>query len=751
MASLKRPSFSTQLILASLFSGLLIGLLVVFSEVSFAALIFSGELSAFVSQGIGLLLFGTVVIGVVVALTSSVPGAIAGPQDSPSIILAVVAAAIAGAMGMARPERTFATVVAAMILASVLTGIFFWLLGRFKLGQLVRFIPYPVVGGFLAGSGWLLVVGAIGVMSDVPFSLALLQPDLLIRWLPGLLFAILLLVLLRRFAHYLLMPALLLGGMLLFYLLLFLNGETLSSAAEAGWLLGPFPTGSLWQPVIGQALTQADWEVVFSQVVTISTIFLVGTISLLMSASSMELTTHRDVDLDRELRAAGIANIIASLTGSAPGFQSVSMTTLGYQTGAGSRLVGLVMATVAGFVLIFGAGILSIFPRVIAGGFLFYVGLSFLVEWVIDAYGKLPKLEYLLIWLILIVIATVGFLEGIAVGIILAAIGFVINYSRTKVTRFALSGADYQSVVMRPPAHEQLLHEHGADLYILELQGYIFFGSAHSFVEEVRQRVENPDLPQLRALLLDFRLVTGIDSSATYSFSRLVKMVQSHDIQLIFTQLSPDIEGQWKNLLPSAEAGGWQLFSSLDRGVTWWEELVIDRFMVSAPEAQIKPLAGQLAAILELEENVAHGSAEPEAAGKQSEFLLAGRLERYMQRLEVAEGECFLHAGQQVEGLYFIEEGEAIAKLVGEDGQDLELRRMKTGAVFGEIGIYSQRTATADVVASRPGVVLYLTAKNLKRMEVEDPQLALAFHRLIAGILGEKLAQTSNTVRVLMS
>jgi SulP family sulfate permease len=121
-------------------------MLVVFIEVSFAALIFSGELDQFVPQGVGILLFGAFIMGAYVSLTSSLSGAISLPQDPPNVILAVVAASIATTMTSASPERTLATVVGAMMLSAVLTGLFFWLLGRFNLGQLVRYIPYPVVG-----------------------------------------------------------------------------------------------------------------------------------------------------------------------------------------------------------------------------------------------------------------------------------------------------------------------------------------------------------------------------------------------------------------------------------------------------------------------------------------------------------------------------------------------------------------------------------------------------------------------------
>ena len=97
-------------------------------------------------------------------------------QDGPAAILALVAAAITASMpATASSQEIFLTVVAAIALTTPLTGVFFLALGIFRLDSLIRFIPYPVVGGFLAGTGWLLVRGSVGVMADIPLTLAQLS------------------------------------------------------------------------------------------------------------------------------------------------------------------------------------------------------------------------------------------------------------------------------------------------------------------------------------------------------------------------------------------------------------------------------------------------------------------------------------------------------------------------------------------------------------------------------------------------
>ncbi len=196
------------------------------------------------------MLFGAFVIGIIVTLTTSLPGMMALPQDTPAAIMALVAAAIGTSMAGQKPDAVYATIVAAMSLTSILTAMFFLALGRFKASGFVRYIPYPVVGGFLAGTGYLLSTGAFGVMVAVPLTLAnlpqLFSIDNLIIWVPGVIFAITLLILLRRWNHFLITPVALIAATLLFYGCLLIAGIPVSEALSRGWLLGPFPSGGLF-------------------------------------------------------------------------------------------------------------------------------------------------------------------------------------------------------------------------------------------------------------------------------------------------------------------------------------------------------------------------------------------------------------------------------------------------------------------------------------------------------------------------
>ncbi|NJN85748.1 MAG: SulP family inorganic anion transporter, partial [Leptolyngbyaceae cyanobacterium SL_7_1] len=532
-------------LLPNLLAGLLCGIIEITFAASLASLIFAVALPDYVSAGISLGLVTVTIVSMVTALTSSLPGTIAIPDEVPAAILALMVQTIATQMPADIPPQVrLATVLAAIAFTTVLTGLSFFLLGFFKLGNLIRFIPYPVVGGFLASTGWLLVMGAIGFLTNTHVELAqlasLFTPLLLLRWLPATLFAIVLLAILRRYDHFLIIPTLLLVGIVLFYLTLWILGVSPEQATEQGFLLQPTTATAAGQSLSWSTLVQADWQLILSQLKQQVTLILLSVLSLLVNASGLEVLIGRSLDFNRELRVAGVANLLSGFGGGVVGFHSISSSALSYRVGTGSAAVGIILSLFCAIALLVGTSLITLVPKVVLGGLLLFLGLELLWEWVYDAWFKLPTLDYGLVLLILVINSTVGLLAGIAVGLVAAVVLFVLNYSRIRVTRYALSGATYHSHAARSLPQQRLLAAEGEQIYILDLQGFLFFGTANTLFEQLRQRIQATDLPTLHYVLLNFRLVTGLDSSAVLSFLKLKQIARQQQFVLIYGAFADD-------------------------------------------------------------------------------------------------------------------------------------------------------------------------------------------------------------------
>ncbi|MFN2118855.1 MAG: SLC26A/SulP transporter family protein [Anaerolineales bacterium] len=734
IAEIKRE-FEPKLLLPSLTVGALAGVMDIGVEISLAALIFA-DVGQFLAGGIGLMLFGALVIGIVVSLTTSLPGMIGVPQDTPAAILALAVSGIALSMKSAAPQAVYATVLAAITVTSLTMGLIFLLLGRFQASGFVRYIPYPVVGGFLAGTGWLLARGGMSVMLNTPLDLAavpaLFGSARLFLWLPGLVFGVALLLVLRRYDNFLITPGALLLLLVLFYGYLLIARIPLAEASARGWLLGPFPAGGFYQPLTPAALPQVDWLVILGQADKIVTVMVLSVIALLLNTSGLEITVRRDIDLNRELMTAGFANLVGGLGGSPVGYQALGMSSLAYRLGARSRLVNIVAGSVCGVALLFGASLFSYVPKLLLGGMLLYLGLTFLVEWLVDARRALPIVDYALVWVILAVIVAVGFLQGIAVGVAIAAVLFVITYSRVNIVRNTLTGECFHSNVDRPKQHRDLLARHGSEIYILRLQGFIFFGTIQAVLNQIRGRLVDTAQPRLEFVVLDFQRVTRLDSSAVFGITRLKQLTESNGVPMVWTQVSPTIHRQMQRggLLDESD-GSFIILPTLDHGVEWCENRILERHGDSglAPSAK------------RLEEQLERGFPGMEDAD---------RLVRYLQRMEIPAGQYLMREGDPPSDMYFIESGMLTAQLEGAGGELVRLRSMRGGTTVGEMGLYLGAPRTASVIASEASVVFRLSEEALNRMRREDPDVAAALHEWIARMLAERLAANNRTIEALM-
>ena len=427
-------------VMASLAAGVVIGVVEVVLAISLAALVFGGYLASFLANGIGLYLVAGALTLAIVAWRAGGRGVVGSLQDAATAVLAIVATNTAVAT-FGSIDRAFLTVVAATLVVTMLTGVAFLALGLFKLGNLVRFVPYPVVGGFLAGTGWLLLKGGVGVAAGMLVSIRtigqLTTSFFLVRWVPALVFGVILLVATRVVERPLVIPVVLGIGLALFAIGMLVTGSSIDTARDGQWLLGPFTSARLWQPWTYRALIGADWSAVLGQAAGIASAAFVAVIAVLFNVSGIELLLHTDLDTNRELRAGGVVNVVSGAFGGTPGYHALSLSGLAQQMNVDVRAAGLVAALVPLVAVVFGKQVVELIPRMLVGGVLVFLGLSFLIEWVIDKRTSLPVGEYLVVLAILATIATKGILPGVEVGFVLAVVLFAVNYGRSELGHLA--------------------------------------------------------------------------------------------------------------------------------------------------------------------------------------------------------------------------------------------------------------------------------------------------------------------------
>ena len=709
-------------------AGVVVGVITVVVSISLGSLIFGGELAAFRAQGITVALLSTLVGGVVIALLSSLPSTIGHIQDTPAAVLAAVGAGIALALGpdVERIE-VLATVVVAIALTTLLAGAVFLAVGLLRLGRLVRYLPYPVVGGFMAGTGWLLLVGGIGVMTGGRTALAdLAVPELAPRWVVGVALALAFVVLTRIIRHPLTFPAavaLATGG---FYAVVAASGDGLSTWRDAGYLLGPFEAGARVPPLAVTDLEHVHWPVVVAHAGSGATVVLIALMAGLLNTTGLELGIGRKVDLNRELRAAGLGNLLAGSLGGSIVYQGLSVTLLAHHVGTGSRLVPMVAVGVAALTLLLGPGFLALVPTIVVGGVLAFLGMLFLVEWVVEAARRLPWLEYAIVLTIAITIAAAGILTGVAVGLGLTVLLFVLTYASIDAVKHDLTGATARSRV-RWEAHDRArLDQHAASILALQLHGFLFFGTANGLVERIERRLA--DGPPLRFLILDFRQVSGTDATSVASFIALGRLAEANGVEFVLADMQPTLAAAVRRT--GALAGGRgrvRLEPTLDAALEWCE-----REILRTDTTAVDPL-------LTLSERV------DTLAGDDLELY---DLMPHMERLEVPADHRVVGPEDDGNALYLVASGQVTARLLGVDGA-VRLETLRGGNLVGELGVAGAPSPATEVTADEPTTLYRLDRTALERLSEQEPRLVAAVHRLVARRLAARVRHLEDLVAAL--
>jgi len=730
-----KASLAPSVLLPSVVAGLVAGILAITFMFSYSAVIFSDELAPFVPRLTGSMLLGAVIISVVVGLFGAIRGTVALPQDNPTAIIAIMVAATVAAQPAGESLEQVYLHTSFIIVASTLTGAaLFIIIGQWRLANLVQFIPYPVVGGFLAGTGWLLFKGSFSVMANVPFELArvggLLGTANL--WIPGAVFAVATLVITSRFSHFLVMPALIVASVIGFYMVLLVSDTTIAEAIASGWLLEPFGAGGMWQPFDVSELTSVDLGLVWEQVGGIGTILVIAVISVLLNLTALESAFGKDIDINREMRTVGLANIGSALGGGVIGYHYVSLSTLGHRMNGDSRVVSLVVAFVCFLALAVGAGALSYFPKFVLGGLVMFVGLSFLNDWVVRSWRKLEWQDFSIILFILLVVETIGFLEGVALGIAAATVLFIVSYSRISVVRHVLTGADLHSNIERPAPHRNLLKREGDRILILKLHGFIFFASVIGLVRRITDRLADRQRP-LDYLILDFQQVSGLDTSALHGFEKIKQRASESDLRVLLSHVPARIREQFhlENLVDDEAIVG-ELFDDIDHALEWSESRILEAAGLE-PRPDEHPLDHQLAEIFET-------NAEKD--------LFKG----YLEQRRIPEDGYLFHEHEKSTAIYFVESGGLSVFIDKDDGGSYRLRRLGAGALVG-VGAFFRREGDEEMVSVRadtPSVVFSLSRTAVEKMAREEPHLLLELQSYALHFLSERLAANVDLLRGLL-
>jgi len=263
----------------------LVGLVCLVVITSLSALIFAGPMEAFLPIGLAAGMIGTIVVNLAIAVRPRTGAIVALPASAGSVILAIVMAEMSVTLSDAPDEVMAATAALALAAAALVTGLLFLVAGLFRLGELARYVPYPVFAGFLGGVGLLLVIGALDLAAQ-PAGGSVTDVRAAVYWVPALAMGAFLFAANRFWSVGAVLPLAVLGALTAFHIGLVVLGIDIEAASRAGLLLVTPDTSSAPAvfPLFGLA-RHADVSVVVGHWPSMAVLALLALVSGILGAS----------------------------------------------------------------------------------------------------------------------------------------------------------------------------------------------------------------------------------------------------------------------------------------------------------------------------------------------------------------------------------------------------------------------------------------------------------------------------------
>jgi SulP family sulfate permease len=713
--------------LRELLGGLTCGVISIVYALTYSALIFSGPLAPGLGYGIAASLMTSCIAAIVFSLRSSLPFAIAGPDNATAAVTAALAGGFATRLAAEGYSGALAVpVLAIMSLSAALAGLALVVLGAAQAGRVVRFIPYPVIGGFLGATGWLVCWGAISVTTGPNFNHASLSG--MVEWQSGApllasaAVAAVLALVRKKAQTAIFVPLVLLAFIVAFDFLASFSSLSLDGFAARGWM---FDRPSQVAPTLTLLeMGTIEWQLLPRLTGEFLAIIFVSVVGMLLNTTGIELATRREADLDRDLVALGAANLASAGVGGYASCVSLSRSTINDALGASTRVSAAIAGFTAGGMLFVDTSFLTFVPKFVVGGLLLYVGSDLLYNWIILSYRRLLLADYLSLIAIALTIVVWGFIAGVIVGIVIGCATFAVSVSRVNAIKFSFDGTEIRSGLDRGPVEAALLARYGHELQGMSLQSYLFFGSANLLYQQVKQLLASAD--NCRFLIFDFRLVTGIDSSASQSFQQINQAAEGAGARIVLVNLNPELHA-------SLSAGGVltgniRCEATLDRALEQCENAVIASHLDDVDSGYT---------LLEwLEQATGH---------RQHADILAS----LCVAREIPAGQVIARQGDPSRSMFFVLDGRLGIFVEGPGSSRLRIRSLGRHTIVGEMGLITGEPRSATIETELDTVLYELSIENYHRLIAERAEMGQALLSYTIRIMSERLAFASRSIGVL--
>jgi MFS superfamily sulfate permease-like transporter/CRP-like cAMP-binding protein len=669
--------------------------------------------------------------GIAATVRSGTPLPATGARASTCLILAGFVATLA-----ADPALGAAGVFGLAILCVAASGVLQILFGLLRLGSLAKFVPYPVLGGFMCGVAILIALSQVphilglapGAMQKPALEwLAAAQP--LTLWV-GLATAAIIFAVARYWKR---APAALVGlaaGTAVYYATRFVVPDG-ALGPVVGAIQGSLPLPTAFAGIAELVAQPAGARHLPPLAAAAAVIAIIGSLDSLLAAGAIDAAAGTRHRANRELVAQGVGNIVSAAFGGAPVALSPTRAIPAWRAGGRTRAIGYIAAGLLAAVLLVGTPALAYLPLAVLGGIMLTVAWGLVDAWTRGIVRRLAagEREQMLLWSVAVVVLVaaitvlVNFVVAVITGLFLSMALFIATMNRSLV-RAVHDGTVRSSRRIYGPEDAHRLAGERRRIKVVELEGAIFFGSTERLVTEAERWADTAD-----HIVLDLHRVTAIDATGALGLEQLAKRLRGQKVNLALAGVTPG--GRHGLALVAygtfADPAARHWFADADQAIEWAERRLlgsIDSF--SQQEIPLERLAF--------------------AAGLDGGEIEA--LRQVLRRKELDPGETLFREGEPGDHLYLLARG-AVSISIGGADRASRIVTFAPGSIFGEAAMLDGGLRSATAVVAEDAVVYSLSRSGLEQLASIHPALANKLLLNLGRHLSGRLRQTTDALREL--
>lgn len=696
----------------------------------------------FIPQAVILGVSATIFSCLFTALFSGTPTLISGPSGPLTIVLISIVAKLQNTIApFTYLQNHYALVIGSAALCLIIGGLLQALLGFFRIGSLVKYVPYPVISGFVNGIALSLILHQLPNLLGIDISYKFFD---VIRFLhstdPGTLligvFTFGSVILARRYISNLSPPLFgLLAGTTAYYLM-----HAAVPAAVSGRVIGDIRIDLLTTAFVGVSWRVFDFKLVASVLPDIlffgMIICLISSVETLMSSAAIGYRTGDRFDSNKDLVGQGIGNVAAAFFSAMPASGSLVRSFANLNSGAKTRWSGVMCSLLILLIFLLAYHYLGRIPLTVLSGVIIAIGFSlfdlsefFLFRAALRS-KRLNRDVALNLWINLTVIVltvAVDLTLAIIVGILITTANFVVKTGKSVVRRKYRCN-QVRSKRVRNMEQTRLIKDHGSKILVVELQGPIFFGSAEEVAREID--ASNHDAEYI---VINMKRVSEIDHTGTRYLLQIHNSLKKQDKTLLISHIS---EGDrlW-DTLSYADAidkiGRDNFFLDMDRALEYAEDQILCGELIETPDRQY--------ALSEMD--IFAGFSEKEIKIVESRLVL----ENYM------SGDVIIREGDRDRDLFMLARGMVSVKMqLQNNRRERRLNSITAGVTFGEIALLDNKPRSADVVTESDVTIYRLTYDKFLDLQQSEPNVANKLILNMALNLSTRLRLNTEEIKVLV-